>query len=104
MYIPPHVFHHYNNAIISFSPAASPLPSTSSLQFLSQLGCASYNSHNEDEFEDNESANQQETEESNFLVGFQDISNSLREQQQEPQSNNKNRFLIVVQRIINKLK
>ena len=45
--------------------------------------CA-YNSRIEDEFEDDESANQQETKENNFLVGSQNIINSLREQQQEP--------------------
>ena len=35
------------------------------------------------EFEDDESANQQETEESNFLIGSQNILNSLRQQQQQ---------------------
>ena len=36
------------------------------------------------EFEDDESSNQQETEESNFLIGSQNILNSLKEQQQQP--------------------
>ena len=45
--------------------------------------CA-YNSRIEDEFEDDESANQQETEENNFLIGSQNIIDSLREQQQQP--------------------
>ena len=45
--------------------------------------CA-YNSRIEDEFEDDESANQQETEENNFLVGSQNIIDSLSEQQQQP--------------------
>ena len=54
------------------------------MQSLSQLGCANYNSCIDDEFEDDESTNQQKIEENNFLVGSQNISNSLREQQQQP--------------------
>ena len=69
MYFPSHVFQHYNNTAKSFSPAASSPPSTSSLQSLLQLECANYNSHIQDGFEDVESANQQETEENNSLVG-----------------------------------
>ena len=61
VYVPPHVFHHYNNTE-SFSPSAFPSSSTSTLQSLSQLEYANDNSHIEDEFEDGESANQQETE------------------------------------------
>ena len=61
-----------------------PSLSTSSLKLSSQQRCANYNSHIEDEFENDESANQQETEESNFLVKSQNILNSLREQQQQP--------------------
>ena len=83
MYVPRHVFHHYN-ITASFSPAAFPSSSTFSLQLLSQLGCANYNSHIEDYFEDDKSVNQQETEENNFLVGSQNILNSLREQLQQP--------------------
>ena len=45
VYVPPHIFHHYNNTRTSFSSAASPSPSTSSLKSLMQLGCAIYNSH-----------------------------------------------------------
>ena len=82
--VSPHVFQHYNKITTSFSPAASPSPSTSSLQSLLQLGCANYNSCIDDEFEDDESTNQQKIEENNFLVGSQNISNSLREQQQQP--------------------
>ena len=44
-----------------------------------KLECASYNSYIEEEFEDDETANQQENEENNFLVGSQNILNSLRE-------------------------
>ena len=84
VYVPPAVFYHYNNTTTSFSPVASPSPSTSSLQLLPQLGCANYNSHSEDKFEDDKSANQQETEENKFLIGSQNILNSLREQQQRP--------------------
>ena len=84
VYVRPHAFHHYNNAITSFSPEASPSPSTPSLKLSSQQRCANYNSHIEDEFENDKSANQQETEESNFLVRSQSILNSLREQQQQP--------------------
>ena len=51
---------------------------------MSRLGCANYNSHFEDEFEDNESANQQETEGNKLLIGSQNILNSLRAQQQQP--------------------
>ena len=51
MHIPPHVFHHFNNA------------PTFSLQSSSQLGCANYSSHMEGEIEDDESANQHEIEE-----------------------------------------
>ena len=69
MYVPSHVIQHYNNIATSFSPAASSPPSTSSLQSLLQLGCANCNSYIQDGFEDGESANQQETEENNFLVG-----------------------------------
>ena len=84
MYVPPHVFHHYNSTTTSFSPAASPPTSTFSLQSLSQLGCANYNSHTEDEFEDDKSANQQETDENNISLGNQNILNRSREQQQQP--------------------
>ena len=49
------------------------------------------NSHNEYEFEDDESANQQETEDNNFLVGRQNILNSLREPRQQPKKK-KNTF------------
>ena len=84
MYLLPHVFHHHNNATVSFSlssfsPSISPLPSTSSLQSSLQLECTDYNSYIEEEFEDDETANQQENEENNFLVGSQNILNSLRE-------------------------
>ena len=51
---------------------------------MSQLECANYNSHIEDEFEDNETANQQETEGNKLLIGSQNILNSLRAQQQQP--------------------
>ena len=83
MYVPPHVFHHYNNTTTSFSPAASPSPSTSLLQSLSQLGCANYNSHIENEFADDESANQQETKRIKSWLEAKTL-NSLREQQQQP--------------------
>ena len=51
---------------------------------MSQLECANYNSHIEDEFEDNETANQQETEGNKLLIGSQNILNSWRAQQQQP--------------------
>ena len=51
---------------------------------MSQLECANYNSHIEDEFKDNETANQQETEGNKLLIGSQNILNSLRAQQQQP--------------------
>ena len=55
---------------------------------MSQLECANYNSHIEDEFEDNETANQQETEGNKLLIGSQNILNSLRAQQQQPKKKN----------------
>ena len=51
---------------------------------MSRPGCANYNSHFEDEFEDNEPANQQETEGNKLLIGSQNILNSWRTQQQQP--------------------
>ena len=61
VFVPSHVFHHFNNATASFSPVASPSASTSSLQPLSQLDYANYIFRIEDEFEDAESTNQQKT-------------------------------------------
>ena len=61
-----------------FSPAASPSPWSSSLQSLSQLGWAT--PILKMTLKMTNLPTKQETEENNFLVGSQNILNSLREQ------------------------
>ena len=80
VYVPLHVFQHYNNTAprngsISFSPTISPSPSTSPFQSESQSGYT--NLHIKDELADKDSHNLtrqekgQETEENKSLVESQ---------------------------------